>query len=108
MASKIPARSLNQCSVLVELEEAIREFRPKLFEGYFYTSNRSAFKIAFDTKSGELTDLKIEWLEAVNEAMDDLLVITSSARNSVKTLADLELTLNEIFEDIQSYDNLSE
>lgn len=108
MSSKIPARSLNYSAVLAELMDAIREHRPHMFEGFFYTSNASAFAIATDIRSGILTDPKKEWLEALDQAMEDLLAVTASGRKSAKTLADFGVTLNSILEDIEMYDNLPE
>jgi hypothetical protein len=107
MASKIPARLLSKSLVLLELEDAIREYRPILSEGFFFTSNSVAFKIASDIKSGLLTEPKREWVEAIDQAIEDLLEITSSGRRTVKSLADLEVSLNEILANIQTYDNLT-
>jgi hypothetical protein len=106
MTSNIPARSIHFSTILAELMDAIREYRPHMFEGFFYTSNASAFAIATDIRSGVLTDPKEEWLEALNQAMEDLLAVTSSGRKSAKTLADFGITLNSILEDIEMYDNL--
>jgi hypothetical protein len=106
MTSNIPARSIHFSTILAELMDAIREYRPHMFEGFFYTSNASAFAIATDIRSGILTDPKEEWLEALNQAMEDLLAVTSSGRKSAKTLADFGITLNSILEDIEMYDNL--
>ena len=106
MTSNIPARSIHFSTILAELIDAIREYRPHMFEGFFYTSNASAFAIATDIRSGILTDPKEEWLEALNQAMEDLLAVTSSGRKSAKTLADFGITLNSILEDIEMYDNL--
>ena len=86
--------------------DAIRENRPHMFEGFFYTSNASAFSIATDIRSGILTDPKDEWLEALNQAMEDLLAITASGRQSARTLADFGVSVNSILEDIEIYDNL--
>jgi hypothetical protein len=106
MTSNIPARSIHFSTILAELMDAIREYRPHMFEGFFYTSNASAFAIATDIRSGILTDPKEEWLEALNQAMEDLLAVTSSGRKSAKTLADFGITVNSILEDIEMYDNL--
>jgi hypothetical protein len=106
MTSNIPARSIHFSTILAELMDAIREYRPHMFEGFFYTSNASAFAIATDIRSGILTDPKEEWLEALNQAMEDLLAVTSSGQKSAKTLADFGITVNSILEDIEMYDNL--
>ncbi len=93
-------------TILAELMDAIREYRPHMFEGFFYTSNASAFSIATDIRSGILTDPKVQWLDALDQTMEDLMAITSSGKKSAKSLADFGVTMNSILEDIEMYDNL--
>ena len=92
--------------MLVELMDAFQEYRPQMLQGYFYTSNASAFAIATDIQSGELTDPKPEWLEALQVAIDDLEAITFASLKRATCLADIGVTLNEILSDIENYDNL--
>jgi len=106
MTSKIPPRSLNYSVVLAELMDAMREYRPHMFEAFFYTSNASAFAIATDIRSGILTEPRDEWLEAMRQAMEELMAITSSGRKSAQSLSDLDIPLKSILDDIEVYDNL--
>ena len=77
-----------------------------MLQGFFYTSNESAFAIASDIQSGVLTEPKEEWLEAVEVAISDLEAITSSNLKRATNLAELGVTLREILDDIERYDNL--
>ena len=88
--------------------DAIRELRPYLIEGFFYSSNAAAFVIASDIREGILTNPKKEWVKAVSEAITDLSAITSRGAHEAKHLADLNLTTVQILNDIESYDNLTE
>ena len=88
--------------------DAIRELRPYLFEGFFYSSNAAAFVIASDIREGILTNLKKEWVKAVSEAIADLSAITSRGAHDAKHLADFNLTTVQILNDIESYDNLTD
>ena len=67
--SKLPLKFMSQCNVLCELESNLREFRPETLKGFFFTTNQNAFAIAEDVASGVLTDLKREWIDAVNAAI---------------------------------------
>jgi hypothetical protein len=106
VTSNITSRVKNECSILVELLEAFRESRPEMLQGFFYTSNESAFAIASDIQSGVLTEPKAEWLEAVEVAISDLEAITSSNFKRSTCLADTGVTLRELLDDIERYDNL--
>lgn len=88
--------------------DLIRQTRPSLFEGFFYTSNASAFVIASDIRAGILGNPKSDWLETVSEAIADLSAITCQGLHSAKHLAELNLTSVQILDDIESYDNLTE
>jgi hypothetical protein len=106
VSSKITPKARNQSAILVELLGAIQEFRPQMLQGFFSTSNQSAFAIASDIQSGVLTEPKQEWLEAVEVAISDLEAITSSNLKRATNLAELGVTLREILDDIERYDNL--
>jgi hypothetical protein len=106
VSSKITPKVRNQSAILIELLGAIQEFRPQMLQGFFYTSNESAFAIATDIQSGVLTEPKPEWLEAVDVAISDLETITSSNLKKAENLADLGVTLREVLDDIERYDNL--
>ena len=106
--SKISSKFMNQCNVLCELQSNLKEFRPESLKGFFFTSNLDAFAIAEDVVSGVLTDLKMEWIAAVNATIQEVLIITSSERKTLKTLSDLGISLREILSDIESYDRYTE
>lgn len=106
MSIDITPKVRNQTAILVELLDAIQEFRPQMLQGFFYTSNKSAFAIATDIQSGVLTDPKPEWIEAVEIAIQDLESVTASNLKRAANLADTGVTLREILDDIESYDNL--
>jgi hypothetical protein len=106
VSSKITPKVRNQSAILLELLGAIQEFRPQMLQGFFYTSNESAFAIASDIQSGVLTEPKEEWLEAVEVAISDLETITSSNLKRATNLADTGVTLRELLDDIERYDNL--
>lgn len=77
-----------------------------MLEGFFYKSNESAFAIATDIQSGVLADPKPEWIDAVEVAISDLETITYSNLKKSTSLADTGVTLRELLDDIESYDNL--
>jgi len=106
VSNKITPKVRNQSAILLELLGSIQEFRPQILQGFFYTSNESAFAIASDIQSGVLTDPKAEWLEAVEEAIADIEAITSSDLKKATNLADTGVTLREILDDIERYDNV--
>ncbi len=99
---------MNQCSILVELVTAFLEFRPKMIEGFFYTSNMTAFAIATDIREGILTNPKDEWLKLVSEAVADFSAITAQDLHGAKHLSDLKASTEQILNDIENYDNLTE
>ena len=106
VSSKITPKVRNQSAILLELLGAIQEFRPQMLQGFFYTSNESAFAIASDIQSGVLTEPKAEWLAAVEEAIADIEAITSSDLKRSTCLVDTGITLREILDDIERYDNV--
>jgi len=108
VTSEIPAHVMNQCSILVEIVTAFLEFRPKMIEGFFYTSNMTAFAIATDIREGILTNPKDEWLQLVSEAVADFSAITAQDLQGAKHLGDLKVGTEQILNDIESYDNLTE
>lgn len=87
--------------------DAIREYRPHLFEGFFYSCNADAFVIASDIQSGILKSAKSEWLKAIDELIEDLEAITATHVRKYKYLADTGISLRELLDDIENYDNLS-
>lgn len=104
----MPASVFHQSCVLAELMDVMRQYRPYLFDGFFYTSNAAAFVIASDIRAGILANPKKEWLRALSEAIADLSAITSIGAHAAKHLSDLNLTTVELLNDIESYDNLTE
>ena len=101
---KLSSKFMSQCNVLCELESNLREFRPESLKGFFFTTNQDTFAIAQDVVSGVLKELKKEWVDAVIIANQDILIITSCERKTIRTLSDIGVSIREILSDIENYD----
>jgi hypothetical protein len=95
-------KAREQQQVLKELLGHIPAGNP-FYLGFFYTSN----SIAFNATIKETNALSAVDLAALKQAIEDLLVITSSPKKNLKNLAELGISLHEILEDIERYDSIS-
>jgi hypothetical protein len=116
---KIAKSISNQAQVISELEEEILTGTKDLVEGFFYKSNKSGFEIAKLISNKELSEINSIELDELNLTWSDLMVIIGGydsdfMKNNpgykskyIKNLADFDLSLRSILEDIRSYDSLA-
>ena len=116
---KIAKSISNQAQVISELEEQILSGAKDLVEGFFYKSNGSGFEIAKLISNKKLNEIDSIELDELNLTWSDLMVIIGGydsdfMKNNpgykskyIKNLADFDLSLRSILEDIRSYDSLA-
>ena len=116
---KVTKSIANQAQVISELEEEILTGANDLVEGFFYKSNKSGFEIAKLISNGKLNEINSIQLDELNLTWSDLMVIIGGydsdfIKNNpvykskyIKNLADFDLSLRSILEDIRSYDSLA-
>ena len=116
---KIVKSISNQAQVISELEEEILTGAKDLVEGFFYKSNKSGFEIAKLISNKELSEINSIELDELNLTWSDLMVIIGGYDSDfmennpgykskyIKNLADFDLSLRSILEDIRSYDSLA-
>ena len=109
----------NQAQVISELEEEILTGAKDLVEGFFYKSNKSGFEIAKLISNRKLNEINLIELDELNLTWADLMVIIGGYDSElvksnkgykskyIKNLADFNLSLRSILEDIKSYDSLA-
>lgn len=105
--NKLSSKFRSQCNVLCELKTNLTELRLDLLKGFFFNSNQDAFAIAGDVVSGDLKELRRAWVDSVGLAIEDIVVITSCERKNISTLSDIGVTIREILDDIEKYDQYS-
>lgn len=101
----LPLGIETKCAVLLELNENIKQYRPHLFEGSYYTYNRFAFELVQSLASNFQTHIDENDKKLIESAFEQLLVLTSAGDGNIKSLADIGVTLREILDDIECADS---
>ena len=101
---KVSANMLRQSKVIQEILAHIARSRPDMQSGLFCTSNKDAFAISEDVVSGILKELEPIWVESLKLAYEDILRISESDLDSFERLEELGLTVEELLEFIDEYD----
>ena len=95
---------LVQSKVILDLLSQIKELKPEMQEGLFCTSNKDAFAIAEGIVSGVRKELQSDWVESLDLAYGDILRISESELDSIESLEDLDLPIEDLLEYIGDYD----
>lgn len=99
-----------QSKLVNELAFEIKNQRSEMLKGLFCTSNSEAFAIAEDVIAGTLTGLSPSWVDALGQAVQDILRISDSlkmdslALSRIKSLDDLDIPIPELLDWIAAYD----
>lgn len=104
--SLISKKVIKDANVFIELQIVIKDSRPDLLDGLFYTTHENAFDTALKVIERPEIQLGSDDLVKMHTAINDLIMICGSKRKSIGNLAELDVTLREILDDIDRFDDI--